>query len=675
MRKEKKVSAYAQKRGPSNIADFAAGKSARSYRVEHIDAPAVPTLKLYVPHEPEPGGEKAVDISYLLAFPMLWEPLSEAIATKAKSGANPLVTVDGWCRQLKNGLIAYLASVAPNASLADITTDLFEAFIVWLRRTENGKVKYKRISRLHFQMTASAVLKHLQKSDRWKTHLPPELSFRTNYWQGEPDDRKQIQIIPEETYREIYVACKREIIETMAKVRQQRALMRARLDDPIARQGDVLSADANHTSGKRNPKAWAENPYKDLGLCLAALRHRTPGVILSFSKLVMMQDKMLLRVIEGKEFFGGIPELHYCFYPYVRDLVPFVLMLAIHLDYNPETLLKSLQRDFFVRRNEVGSEELVASPVIVARGTKKKLESSDTHGDALESNETELELVAVAKKGRSDNAPQKQIRPATDDPDNPASIVRFLEDWTAFIRPLSPPAARGRLLIAVTEQKKRVIRTLAGSTTAGNDSSWRSALARFYKDHSLPNVALNRFRTTGLDITDTLFDGDIRAKQAAANHVSSETTYRLYSTDAQKQRGDEFLAQVTQLRKRWRESAGSVDPRNKPDGSDVGAATPGWTCADPYSGPFMPNKLCSSYGSCPACAHGSIRLDDEYACAQAWNLLYAIDDAAGEIAPAAWLERWSPVKKRLVEFWLPSFPGETVAKAKAIRLAKLPPLE
>ena len=673
--RKKKVSAYAQKRGTSNIADFAAEKSARSYRVVRTDENDGPALEMYVPLKEKAGGEKAIDISYLLDFPMLWEPFSDAIALRAKRAGNPFVTVDGWCRQLKNGLIAYLAAVAPNASLADITTDLFEGFIVWLRRTENGAAKYKRMSKLHFQMTASSVLKDLQKSDRWKSHLSPELTLRTNYWQGEPDDRDQVPIIPEETYRDIYVACKREITATMAKVRHQRTLMAARLDHPIALQGDVLPPDANHPSGKRNPKAWAQNPYKDMGLCLATLRRRTPGVILSITELKKMQDKMLLRVVEGNEFFGGIPELHYCFYPHVRDLVPFVLMLAIHLDYNPETILKSLQQDFLVRKNEVGSIELVASPSVAARGKKEALDNSGNHEDVGEPNESELELIAMAKKGRSRNTPQVQIRPATDDPDNPASIVRFLKDWTSYIRPLGPPAVRDRLLIAVNEQGDRVVRTLAGTTTAGSDNSWRNALTRFYIDHGLPHVTLNRFRTTGLDITDALFDGDIRAKQAAGNHASPETTYRLYNTDAQKQRGDEFLAQITQLRRRWRETTGVVDARNKPDGADVGAATPGWTCADPFAGPFTPNKLCNSYGSCPVCPHGSIALNDEYACAQAWNLLYAIDEAAGEIAPAAWLERWSPIKKRLVEFWLPSFPSETVAKAKTIRLAKLPPLE
>lgn len=669
MRKQKKPSAYSQTRVETNITNFVVEKTARSYRVEREETATGPTLKLVVPHKPAPGGEKPIDISYLLDFPALWEPFSDAIATNGRVAKSPLVTLVGKCRNLRNGLIAYLRIAAPNATLGDITTDVFENFIVWLRRTENGVAKYKTMSKKHFEMAATTVLKDLQNSDVWKDKLSSELHIRGNYWAGEHDDRTQVEIIPDEVYRDIYVACKKEITATMAKVRHQRALMQAQLGNPIALQGDVYPAHAYHASGAFNVKVWQANPYKDLGLCLAALRHRVPGVILSITELKKMQDKMLLRVVEGTQPFGSIPQLHYCFYPHSRDLVPFVLMLAIHLDYNPETLLQSLLRDFIIRTNEVGSLELVASPANINREEKEKATES------AEQKPAELEILARAKKGRSGYKAQPQIRPATDDPDNPASIVRFLEEWTAEIRPLAAPAARQRLFLFATETGDRYIRSFDGATTATNDGSWRAGYSRFYKDHGLPHTALNRFRTTGLDFTDMLFGGDIRAKQAAGNHASPETTYRLYSTNAQKQRGDEFLGQVGQLRRRWRETRGKVDPRNKPNGSDVGAATPGWTCVDPFSGPYTPNKLCNRYGSCPDCPHGSIAMDDPYACAQAWNLLAAIDDAATEIAPQAWLTRWSPVKEKLLHFWLPSFPASTQEQAKRMKLAKLPPLE
>jgi hypothetical protein len=669
MRRQKKPSAYAQICAESNVTDFVVEKTARSYRVERKETYLGPVLKLIVPHKPAPGGEKAIDISYLLEFPMLWEPFSDVIAHSARVAASVFVTVEGKCRNLKNGFIEYLRIAAPNATLGDITTALIEDYIVWLRRTENGVAKYLKMSKQHFEMAATTILKDLQKSETWKEHLSPELNIRGNYWTGEPDDRKPVEIIPEEVYRDIYVACKKEITATMAKVRHQRSLMQSQLNNPLALQGDRFPAHAYHPSGKFDNRVWKDNPYKDLGLCLASLRHRTPGVILSITELVKMQDKMLLRVVEGTEFFGSIPQLHYCFYPYARDIIPFVLMLAIHLDYNPEALLQCRLRDFVIRTNEVGSLELVASPSNINREEKEKAK------EPTEPVPAELEILARARKGRSGFKAQPQIRPATDDPDNPASIVKFLHEWTSFARPLVPAASNDRLFIFATEQRDRVFKSFAGTSTATSDNVWRNSLTRFYKDNGLPPTALNRFRTTGLDFTDVLFGGDIRAKQAAGNHASPETTYRRYTTNAQKQRGDEFLGQVGQVRARWRETQGRVDPRNKPDGSDIGAATPGWTCVDPFSGPYTPDKLCNRYGSCPLCPHGSIAMDNEYACAQVWNLLAAIDEAASELAPQAWLTRWSPVKEKLLKVWLPSFPHSIQEQAKHIKLAKLPPLE
>lgn len=668
MRIKKAPSAYSQKRETTNVTDFVAAKTARSYRIELVHSAQGQRLQFFVPFESAPGGEKPIDVSFLLDFPLLREPFSEALSTSARIAVNPFITVLERVRQLKNGFISYLRMAAPNAALSDITTDVFEDFIVWLRRTRSNGTTYKKISKQHFEMTISAILEYLQCTEKWK-HQLSGLVLRGNYWRDEFDDRDPVEIIPEDAYRDIYVACKKEIVATMAKVRHQRALMQAKMDHSVALQGDIFPAEAYHPSGKFNAKVWKTNPYLDVGLALAALKHRTPGVILSITELEKMQDKMLLRVVEDNKFFGGIPTIHTCFYPYARELVPFVLMLAIHLDYNPETVLKSLMTDYVIRANEVGSIELVASPANINREQKEKLEK------AGEAKGVEVEILARAKKGRSKNKEQKQIRPATDDPDNPACIVKFIEEWTSFIREVASPVARDRLFLFVTEQGDRVIRSFAGHSTAGNDKPLRSGLARFYEDHGLPHVALNRFRTTGLDVTDALFEGDIRAKQAAGNHASPETTYRMYTTSAAKQRGDEFLGNVARLRRRWRESRGKVDPRNRPDKSDLGAATPGWSCADPFNGPYTPNKLCASYGSCPACPHAGIALDDPYACAQAWNLLSAIDDAAAEIAPDAWLKRWAPVKTKLLDVWLPRFPPAVVEKAKTMTLAKLPPLE
>lgn len=669
MRKEKKPSAYSQKRENSNVVNFVVAKSARSYRIEYSNIEHPPTLTLIAPLPDAAGGEKAIDISFLLNLNNLWRPFAEGLSDYLRASKSPFITVEGKCRDLRSGFCAYLTETAPNTALEDISTEMVETYITWLRRSENGVEKYKKSTKQKLWIAFTVVIGQLRIITNWNKHLSPDLRIRENIWKDDPDDRDQVEIIPQHTYRDIYIACKKEIIAIMAKVRHHRSLMLENIADPIALQGDINPTDPSYLPVRTSSNSRRQNPYKNLGLCLASLRHRVPGVILSVTELRNMQDRMLLNVVENKKPFGGIPELHFCFYPYIRDLVPFILMFDIHFDYNPETLLRSKLGDFVIRRNEVGSLELIASPENISRlGGRVSDEERSKPRD-------EWEIIASPRKGRSNNAKQIQIRPATDDPDNPASILTFLKEWMSFIRSIAPPGLRDLTFLYVTEQGNRTIRSLVGGPTAGRNSSWRNALTRFYKDNQLPHIAFNRFRITGLDITDAVFGGDIRAKQAAANHRSEETTYRLYSTNAQRQRGDQMLGEILQLKKRWRESAGKIDPRNKPNNSDLGAATPGWTCLDPYTGPYTPGKFCSSYGFCPVCPHGSIANDDPYACAQAWNLLKALDDAACEMAPTAWLERWSPVKKKLLRVWLPAFPESIQLQAKSLRLIKLPPLE
>jgi hypothetical protein len=142
--------------------------------------------------------------------------------------------------------------------------------------------------------------------------------------------------------------------------------------------------------------------------------------------------------------------------------------------------------------------------------------------------------------------------------------------------------------------------------------------------------------------------------------------------DGAKQRDEERLAEIMQVRGRWRQTQGKIETRGRPEHTDIGAATPGWTCLDPYSGLYGPkDTLCSAYAQCPVCPLGSIDFQSPYACAQAHNLLEAVRRAAETMAPQAWLDRMAPVQQKLVNAWLCQF-SEPVRKA-AEKLS-LPPL-
>jgi hypothetical protein len=350
-------------------------------------------------------------------------------------------------------------------------------------------------------------------------------------------------------------------------------------------------------------------------------------------------------------------------------LVPVVLMMAIHLDYNKATLMGSKVSDYRIVTGKLGRPEFLASASLI--------EEEDA-ADSVEEKEGEKLFMGAPIKKRARYRPQERILPVEDAPDNPAFLWQFLVEWTSWFRPTSAPEWQDRLFLYVTgsTSPNKRMQGFDGTTNPGGDCNFGYAYKAFFREHGLTYYTFRQFRPTGLDIVDVEFGGDIRAKQAAAGHAEVQTTYQSYTTDAQMQRGDEALAQVSATRERFRKTQGKSDPRRKPVGADMGAATPGWTCSDPYDSPlYEKDRLCGGYGRCPACPLGSMNPNDCYSAAQAFNLLDAIDKAGDTMAPTAWLERYGPSRKDLIGFWLPQVPDHVLEQVRQMKLPPLPPLE
>ena len=168
---------------------------------------------------------------------------------------------------------------------------------------------------------------------------------------------------------------------------------------------------------------------------------------------------------------------------------------------------------------------------------------------------------------------------------HPARLVQFLMQWTEYLR---PPAGsrlgrRAAVFIRTTESEKAAssFQSKWGSLLSG---SWEYSYNQFLKEHGLGPLDTRRFRVTGLEIVHQLAGGDLRAMQAWANHKRVSTTERNYVGDGAKQRDEERLAEIMQVRGRWRRTEGKIEARGRPEQTDIGAATPGWTCLNPYSG-------------------------------------------------------------------------------------------
>ena len=236
-----------------------------------------------------------------------------------------------------------------------------------------------------------------------------------------------------------------------------------------------------------------------------------------------------------------------------------------------------------------------------------------------------------------------------EDVTHPARLVQFLIRWTEYLRPLVHPSVSERLFLFVPPRGKRPASSFQSKWGPLLSGSWEYSYNQFLKEHGLGPLGTRQFRVTGLEIVHQVTGGDLRAMQAWANHARAGTTERNYVGDGAKQRDEERLAEIMQVRGRWRQTQGKIETRGRPEHTDIGAATPGWTCLDPYSGLHGPkDTLCSAYAQCPVCPLGSIDFQSPYACAQAHNLLDAVRRAAETMAPQAWLKRMAPVQQKLL---------------------------
>jgi hypothetical protein len=631
---------------------------ARRYRLMR----SAGSIELMCPKEGEKK-EDTVDLSYLLAFPHLTEPFAQAIREICKSKASAYATCLNLGRALNTGFFAFLKEKSlNNIGLEQLTTSHIEGFKNWLDRADKTGVAIYPISTREHQMSPlRQVVQYMKKSDEWAPQLVSDLNVRPGMWAGQKRDDEPTPIIHEEDYRKIYQACKKKIIEITGRVKAMRAALQANLHHPAALAPDPVG---KTVCGKDVP-GNAHNPYNDLGVLLATLHCRYPRQILTAEWLNMLNDRTLAETVKRR----GITNITACFYPSANDLVPFVLMMAIHLDYNKSTLMGSKVGDYRILTGKFGRPEFAASSSLIEEG--------DVRDRTEEKEEDKLFRGAPLKK-RARYRPQEKVLPVEDTPDHPAFLWQFLLEWTQWYRPTAAPEWQDRLFLYVagsTSPNKRM-QGFEGKTNPGGDYNFHYAYKAFFRDHGLTYYTFRQFRPTGLDIVDVEFAGDIRAKQAAAGHAEVQTTYQRYTTDAQMQRGDEALAQLSAARERFRKTQGKSDPRRKPEGADIGAATPGWTCADPYDSPlYEKDKLCGGYGRCPACPLGSINPSAPYSAAQAFNLLDAIDKAVETMAPAAWLDRYGPPRKALTEFWLPQIPDRVLEQVRQMKLPPLPPLE
>lgn len=602
---------------PEGPTDLSAERLRRTARIERSRGDdGRETLTAIFPNLAGPA--QLLNLTAFLDFPNLVEPLADAVlryamgeTSNGRIRANATRAAFVTC--LATGFLPFLKENGEIAlGLDQIDRALTNRFVRWLNRTGSGKAVLMPGSRAQRLSALSTCVALWRISPRWNSQISTTLHLPNNPWPGRHRQITPTLILDGDAFSAVYRACVEEVVETIKFVERGREAAAAARD--------------------RIPAApRSQSDYADRAICLAALDRAYPGVIPK-GDAVRKDNSKLGDAIKTFHNYTDIVDV---FYPSPRRLVPFVLLLGIHFCYNLGTALKSQIKDF-TRTSLLGEERI--------RG--------------------------AAYKGRSGREQRRNL-PATDDPDNPARLLTFLKRWTERIRPLAPPHLRDRVFLFVPARGLNRGTRVTGYTTPDGVSSndvWKHNLIAFARDHGLAGFTFRQIRHTVLDLAHELFVGDLRALQALGGQRDPQTILSHYTSDAARRRNNERLAEALELRNRHVTDK-RIDARRACFGEDVGCATPGWRCADPYDSSRTgqtKEKLCAAYGECPACALAQIDFRSATAYARAIQLDERISQAQAAMDPAQWLKKWAPVQERLRQFWLPRFPKAVIREAATL---------
>jgi hypothetical protein len=560
-----------------------------------------------------PGKEKTgthrVDLTFLLRYPDL-EPL---FSNAFLAWAAPLkkITRENGARNLRAGFFSYLYSEWPtDLRPQDLTDELLIGFrnhIVLLPTSRgsaithgNARQLYGTPCRLMRSIKTGPWHEHARRIVEHSPHLAPKGLKISN-----PTD-----VIPLDILKEIINSAEQEILTIERRLEASITL--------LATGRDTLNSECKtEFKNKRD--------YRDLSTCLAAIdsayRHVVPT-----NDEIRSENVYLGRAIDA---YHGQQKVSSFFQPSARDLVPFVILLSVATVFNPSTILylEWMSIDF--------NSEQAGRPA----------------------------LKIIGHKGRAGRNIPRLLEPeaAVSSKLTIKQLFLCLDRLTQRIRPALPVEFRERIFVFVPvchPKKAKAFGTdHAVEFCPSTDAAWTKSLANFIADNKLPLFTLGQLRPTILDAAQSL-GGSLEVARSLGDHRNPRTTWTHYTSASTKQKNRERIGQVLLLRERWFDSQGIIDPRKLTLDHDKGAATPGFSCLDPFDSQ-RPNqqsgRLCRDYGGCPSCPLAVAHPSDPICVAYYVALDQAILNSQASMSAQVWSKRWAPVWRDLKELlaWVP----------------------
>ncbi|WOD16954.1 hypothetical protein [Paraburkholderia kirstenboschensis] len=593
------------------------------------------------------GGKPFVlDLQFLMPLTKIGRALFDGHLRKLGSRPN-FKTATNYTKRLRNGIVEFLNSEGLlEIGLDKFCSDIIPHFETWLNQQKDGVSRWSESTRAENYLYVKTVFEKIASDSHWKSSIPQRPRFKSNPWPHRTRSVKKKEILDDDLATRIRVASIDEIVDL---VRRRGEIQRIIEEDEV--DSNSKKNDGYHTLRR-------DREYEKIVLDIYREILKSPTI---HSDCFPDTYRYIL-----SKYNTTISEIRGLIFPRPEGLVPFVLLMALALSYNASTVLDARLGDFTVVRE--------LSSYLVFFNDEPQPDDENESGDAPEAvdDDIEADLLANAFKPRSHKRQPVYI-PIDNEPDNPYFMYGYLLNWTSNLRSFSYFGVSDKLFIFSTPKSKNGISSFTGLDGTATPQGWADALRRFRERHDLEHFTLDMLRPTSLDVTFEEFNGDIRLASIQGNHTHIDTTSRSYRSDAEKKRQYERLGAVHSRRDRWRKTDGKIDPRDHPEEFDVDCATPGWTCADPYDSPYTTKgELCEGYGRCPACPLGGVNLNSPLSCAYTLGLLEAIDNAQRSLDPKTWLQRWLPVKQRLVEKWIPSFSERAIREAKQVDIPPMP---
>ncbi len=563
----------------SNVVDLSKRKTALIRIDKGID-PETRKANLHAMFAGSHGRSETYDLSFLLDFPELADPLAEGFVQWAIG--KTIGTRREEVKVLRRGFYSFLRlHCSSSVTCEELDEEMFASFVSWLN-TKSVEPRTRPV----FLSAVRNLAAGLEQLAEWKDVARRIAeAIPKNSWPGSIRKASPRQRLERDHLAAIIAAAEREVTAVAERWANKEALL--------------IAGRAKLVNGRQD--------YTDLGSSLAAIDHRYPGVVPHLTK-ISSADRALGRAVSRQHTSRTITGY---FYPSPRDLVPFVLLLAYATAFNPDTILG-------LTWDDVSDIDRLGVPAIRIKGRKAR---------AAEDPIVTLDASAGDKTGARflfDLLKQMTVRL------RPIIHTKHVDRVFVFVptRGEKTPASfgsAGSIALADGTWQKSLTAFIAANE-----------VAPFSLAQIRTTVEDEVHRLTG-DILAARAIGQQKSVKTVWSHYTSDGTKKLYRERIGQililgDRWRQTFGVIDPRIRTFTQDKGAatpgflcLDPYDSPRPNQTSG------------------RLCNAYGECPSCPLAAVDSTDVAAVAFLHALRRAIYAGQGRVSPESWLNRWAPI--------------------------------